>query len=151
MKIVYHFNGIKPISINKAYYKHRKVLTAESRAYRQSLWDQMEELSSETLKFTRKFAVLKHSLEVNIKITVPKERFYTKAGYIGRHSIDIDNVQKLLIDFTMNKRFQAEKYGAKTLGIDDQYISKIVAEKVCGDTDWCIEISYKIKKLQKLK
>lgn len=148
MRLELQFNKITPMSINKAYYQHRKVLTAAARDYRKALWEQLEPHSKKIKAFEKAFDKLKHSLHLDLTISVPSERFKTKQGYIGRHSIDIDNCIKLLNDFVLNKRFQAEKYGASTVGIDDQFITKIVAEKRDAHSDnWNINFNLHIVEL----
>lgn len=145
MKLQLNFNKIQPMSINKAYYKTRKVLTQAARDYRKALWAQMEPKRDEIDAFKLKFNKMKHSLSLKVYVGVPSSRFYTKQGYISLHSSDIDNLAKLLIDNTVDSKFRAEKYGAATLDLDDKFITSLHLNKYPSPEEhWHIEMVFEI-------
>lgn len=145
--IRFNFRHIKPITVNHAYYLrgNKKILNATARKYREQLWLQMEGQRKEILNFTSKFDKSKHCLNASIEVLVPEKFFFTKEGHISARSIDIDNIQKLLIDFTTNKKFQNSKFNAPTLGIDDKFITYLETTKVPGFENWTINLTFEIK------
>jgi hypothetical protein len=145
MKLLLNFDKIQPMSINKAYYKTRKVLTQAARDYRKSIWEQMEPHRQEIDEFKSNFDKFKHSLSLKVYVGVPSSRFYTQQGYISLHSSDIDNIAKLLIDNTVDPKFRAEKYAAPTLDIDDKFITALFLSKYASPEEhWHIEMEFEI-------
>lgn len=136
----------KPVSINKAYYAKRKVLNSDSRAFRETFMQQLQESSNSNIlsdvqnNFNRK----KHSLKINITIQVPLDVFITKAGYISRKGGDVDNFLKLILDFLTNERYNNRIFNCgncTNLNIDDQYVTDLNIRKIASpDKYWYILI-----------
>lgn len=148
------FTDLKPISINSAYYRNRKI-TEKARIFRSKFLIQLQSQLSTLKEIQDKFDPLKHCLAFSFTFGIPNEYFFTKKGTLSHRSQDLDNCLKLIIDFVCNtrydttwllNRFPKEKrlFGSlKQLGnlaIDDKVIQEIYATKV-PDSAYTITIS----------
>jgi len=142
--------NIKPVSINRAYYKRNKQLTKESRAYRTQFLQSIQNNLEDMLKFNKSFDKATDALEIELTYQIPFKKFYAKQGHISRLSGDVDNYIKLTLDFLLNEKYfdvddRLEDQKCYNLGIDDQFITQITAKKEPAD-DWAIKIRVKIVK-----
>jgi len=138
------FKGIKPISINSAFYRNRK-LTEKARLYRRDILIQLQSQLSKVSSIQKEFNSLKHCLHVSYTFYTPNEFFFTKKGVLSHRSQDLDNCLKLLTDFLFNTKYDTDwlrskgpsersLYGSlkvlSNLGIDDKYIQSNASEKL---------------------
>lgn len=141
---------VKPVSTNSAYYRYKKSLNATAREYRESFMQQLQTSSSQFIlkDIQSKFNKKKHSLSVSVNIQIPRKIILTKAGYLSRKGGDIDNYQKLLLDFLTNERYNKRLFLCGicyNLNIDDQFISILTSKKsVSTDASWYILIDIKV-------
>lgn len=159
--IAFRITNVKPISINIAYYKTRKVLSLEGRRFRKRLLLSINH-NKEIIKSLRDirdtFDKHKHYLDFDITILIPKDKFYTNKGYISRQSGDLDNFLKLLTDFICNEKnaglaFSGGKHPEITnLSLDDQFICDYMARKRPSfNNSYHIDISIQIRDLNELE
>lgn len=137
-----------PFSINKAYYKRSFTRTKECRAWGDNILTQLQDpdILDALLYLKDAFCPTKHALFVSLQFVLPKNKYFTKKGEISRHSQDLTNVEKLLVDLIFDPRFEGRKTGkgegAKTvrnLSLDDKYIATILSSKLPGD-DYAIHV-----------
>ena len=117
-----------PFSINKAYYKNRK-RTRECREWGDDILLQLQ--SSKILSKLRKVKQWK-AIELHLLYHYPKEKLYTKKGEISRRSMDLSNIEKLLIDLICDSRYNGRVLKDTVLenaNVDDKLIVKLVSEK----------------------
>lgn len=147
MEIKLVYENCKPLSVNHAYFNVKRgkrilrILNDDAKILRDKIHERLRNKQvRKQLKLMRdSFIREKHKLEIEIVHKVPVDKFYTKEGYISRHSGDIDNILKLLIDFTLNPKYP------DALGIDDTFVSKILVEKIPTENiSNSIEISIKL-------
>ena len=121
-----------PQSVNSAFYRNRQ-RTQKTRLWSKSIHDQLSspKLKKEIERFTRAFSPLKHCIRLTIEFYIPREKFFTKKGYISRKSTDLDNCLKLLIDTVFDPRFF--KRELFNFNIDDTFIQTIIASKHAAD------------------
>lgn len=137
-----------PFSINKAYYKKSFTRTAECREWGDSILEQLlcESIQEELLRFRLAFLDAdRASIGVHIVYHIPKAVFYTKKGDISRRSMDLSNVEKLLIDLIFDPRFCGRDLESgnvcQNLSLDDKLITKLISEKVPSKRDYKINIT----------
>lgn len=157
----FRISNVKPISVNKAYYKTKKVLTLEGRRFRKRLLLSIahsEEIKAGLAALSSQFDKEKHYLAFDVTFLIPKGLFYTKNNYISRMSGDLDNQLKLLTDFlcnekNANRRFSGGKHPKiVNLGIDDQFIADYTARKrESHNPDYHLDISISLVPLEVLK
>ena len=154
------FKGVKPISINSAFYRNRK-LTEKARLYRRDILTQLQSQLSILTPITKEFNPLKHCLSVSYTFYIPNEYFFTKKGTLSHRSQDLDNCLKLLTDFIFNTKYDTSWLRSKSakeralygslsslsnLGIDDKYIQSNASEKLPSNA-YSIEVDISIKEL----
>lgn len=144
MEVKFKLNN-EPCSVNSAYFKNR-VRTQKTRNWSKSIHDQLSEpmLKKKIEKLTKQFNPLKHCLELSIEFYIPREKYFTKKGYISRFSFDLDNCLKLLIDTLFDPRFF--KRELFNFNIDDTFIQTIKASKHPADK-YATKIKVKINDL----
>lgn len=127
------FTDIKPVSINTAHYKHKKVLTRDARAFRLKFLKQLLNYQKELKAFNSAFDRTKHIIELIITIETPWKAYFVKGDPkegISRRAGDADNYIKLILDFLCNEKYcrDDKKYVDNpmvNLNIDDQFIKQI--------------------------
>ena len=144
MEINFKLNS-PPCSVNSAYYRNKK-RTQKTRKWSENIHKQLSEpmLKKKIEAFTKAFNPLKHCIKLTIEFYIPREKYFTKKGYISRLSTDLDNCLKLLIDTLFDPRFF--KRDLFNLNIDDQFIQTIVASKHPSDV-YSTRIRVEIKPL----
>ena len=138
------FKGLKPISINSAFYRNRK-LTDKARLFRASFLIQLQDQLDQFTDIQSTFDPLKHCLAVTYTFYTPNEYFFTKKGILSHRSQDLDNCVKLITDFIFNTKYNNSWLNSKrgrekllyqslrslsNLGIDDKYIQSMPLEKL---------------------
>lgn len=145
----------RPFSINSAYYKRTMTLTRECRAWRESI--QMACCTKENLLYLHEF---RDSFErmrllgptgiyIAIEHRMPYGTFWTTKGEISRRSMDITNIEKLLVDVLFDPKF-AERGDLDNLRIDDKYITEMVSKKSACDS-YEIEVELDLRDLRYLR
>ena len=138
------FRGLKPISINSAFYRNRK-LTDKARLFRASFLIQLQDQLEQFSDIQSTFDPLLHCLSVTYTFYTPNEFFFTKKGILSHRSQDLDNCVKLITDFIFNTKYNSDWLNSKrgrekslygslsslsNCGIDDKYIQKMPLEKL---------------------
>lgn len=152
---------IKPISINKAYYKNNKVLTKDARAFRYKFLSQLLNFQDDLKAFRLAFDRKEHIIELMITIETPWSLYFVKGDPkegISRRGGDAANYEKLITDFLTNEKYcrDDKKYIEKPMinvGIDDQFcklvsISQIPTVIDCASDnseEWRISIQGQIR------
>ena len=156
------FKGIKPLSINSAFYRNRK-LTEKARLYRSDILTQLQSQLSNITPITKEFNPLKHCLSVSYTFYTPNEFYFTSKGILSHRSQDLDNCVKLLTDFIFNTKYDTDwlrgktakersLYGSLTslsnVAVDDKYIQAMPLEKL-PSLSYGILVDISIKDLPK--
>lgn len=123
-----------PFSINNAYYRNR-TRTQECRKWANPILLQLQcpsvqkKLTLIREVFDRKI----HSLHLNLSFFIPSSKFYTKAGHISRKSMDLSNIEKLLIDLIFDKRYNdriIDEVSITNLNLDDTFVTQLISNKL---------------------
>ena len=135
-------NGTRGFSINKAYYKQSFTRTVECREWAHGIVAALQtpENLAAVHAFKQKFDASNDAIGVFFRFSIPRSVFYTKAGDISRFSMDLSNVEKLLLDILFDK-----KYGSQALDLDDKLVVQLISEKVPAD-GFSIDIGLRILK-----
>lgn len=142
---------IKPMSVNSMYFRNRKYNT-EARAYRTNFLEQLQSDCNQSYldSIKSKFDKNKHYLSISFIFHIPKNKFFTKKGYISRNSMDLDNRLKPIIDFICSAKYNDRGY--VNLDIDDQFIGELSALKRPSINDeYQVFISLEVKPLSCLE
>ena len=148
--------GIKPISVNDAYYRAGN-FNAKARAYRAAFLTQLIKCRGELDSFRASANTLiekkSHCLNMTIVHNIPEDQFYTKDGRMNAHAGDVDNYTKLIQDFlcdhkysetNVKKPFYIDKEGQSrsvNLDMNDKLIQASVAIKLpSASTVWVIQV-----------
>lgn len=157
MKIQVLIPGIKPVSINKAYYARNKVLTKEAREYREGFLLALNSTkdNQDILKaFKAAFDSKQHYLSTELTFLIPDDVFFTKAGEISMRSGDVDNFIKLTNDFLMNDKYYDDPYrldegDCYNVGVDDRFVADTILKKRPSH-DWAIIVTIAIRPIEEL-
>lgn len=135
-------HGARGFSINKAYYKQTFNRTRECRDWAHGIVAALQtpDNLAAVYAFKQKFDASNDAIGVFFKFGVPRSAFYTKSNDISRFSLDLTNVEKLLLDIIFDK-----KYGHHALDLDDKLVVQLVSEKVPAD-GFAIDIGLRILK-----
>lgn len=143
--------GARGFSINKAYYNkgNMKVRTQECRAWGASIVRKLanSEIQEQIKWFREQYKPDQHGLAINLSFGVLPEFFFTKSGLISIRSLDLTNVEKLLVDIIFNKKFDTSEY--ESLNIDDKCLVQLYSEKIPSQ-DWIISVSLSLVDLNSL-
>lgn len=137
--------GLQAVSINAAYYNDRKLgYKADVRNWLAQVAHQLGQNGNKQAvdDIKNHFDVNKHCFHVMLTFHTPK--FFNKTGLISAQSLDLSNVEKVLIDALFLDSH------TNTLGIDDKYITRMVSEKKFGD-EYRIDISIHVKECKRPK
>lgn len=137
-----------PFSINAAYYKRSKTRTTQCRAWGDGILSQLQNPNIQSMFKTFKGAISDRPLiGLNLTFQYPIDVLYTKAGHISRRSMDLSNIEKMLIDLIFDNRFHER--GTPNLNLDDKFIVDLKSEKrPSKDDDFHILVDiYIIEKL----
>ncbi len=141
--------GIKPISVNDAYYKSRMIYNRKARAYITEFLTQLLKYKKDMQKFTKAFDPMTECLKVNMSVFMPESEMYTKAGYVSHRSSDVDNMNKVTIDCLFNqKQIQkvVKEFPISNICIDDKFIYDLQTAKFGYDQpSYLIVIDIKIE------
>lgn len=129
--LILKFNA-PPFSINSAYYKNGN-RTKKCRAWGDSLLEQIDNFSQEIEEFRSQFDKLKHSLNTEIIFLYPYSILFTKQDYISRRSMDLSNIEKLLVDLIFDNRFFER--GTNNLNLDDTLVTSQLSKKRLSKDD----------------
>jgi len=122
-----------PFSINKAHYKRSFTRTVECREWGDNILAQLQnpDLQLEFQEF-RKSLNKREGIIISITYNIADNIFYTKKGEISRRSMDLSNIEKLLIDLIFDTRFCGREINGKVihnLAIDDKLIVDMHSKK----------------------
>lgn len=156
--INFTISNVKPCSINKAYFKHRKVLTVDGRRYRKRLLlsiAENKELVQALRKFSGSFDPKRHVLTLHTTYYIPQDLCLTKAGYLSRRGGDTDNYSKLTTDFLFSPKYAGYKFpgfedvDVTNVCIDDQFIiDNNSSKRVSPDGSFHIGVSVKMHDIE---
>lgn len=122
-----------PFSINKAYYKRSKTRTAECREWGDNILIQLQNPTIQALFDALRAGMSKHPLlGIMMEFQSPVDVLYTKSGDISRRSMDLSNIEKLLIDLIFDPRFDGrtvKDQKVRNLAIDDKFIVDMRSSK----------------------
>lgn len=146
MKLI--LNKVKPFSINNAYYKQTFTMTRECRQWRFTVIKALSSQNNltEITKFRESFNPKLHGIALSLKFIIPHDWFYTQEGEVSLRSMDLSNVEKLLIDILFDKRF-TERRELANLNINDKAIIHLDSQKHPGNS-WKIIIEAKLIELK---
>lgn len=132
--------GLRGFSLNRAYYKASFTRTIECRQWGNAICHalQSKENVAAVAAFKQKFDISNDAIGVFMKFSIPVGVFYTKSQSISRFSMDLSNVEKLLLDLIFDK-----KHGPHALDLDDKLVTQLISEKVPANS-FCIDIGLKI-------
>ena len=120
-----------PFSINKAYYKRSHTRTQDCRDWGDNILLQLQEptiqshisqLSKESVK----------ALQLKLSYYYPSNILFTKKGDISRRSMDLSNIEKLLIDLLFDPRFCGREINSipiNNFNLDDKLITTLTSSK----------------------
>lgn len=141
----------RPFSINNAYYKQTFNMTRECREWRKTIINQL--LKPECLQtmadFRNAFDPKKAGIIIGLSYQIPYEYFFTKQDEISRLSMDMTNIEKLLVDVLFDKRFP-DRGEVDNINLDDKFIIKCISEKLPSDR-WEINVRLDLYDLTALK
>lgn len=128
-----------PFSINSAYYRNRQ-RTKECRAWGNQIHSQMSQPSvAAAIKLFKQSLDSHTKLSVELNFKYPEKKLYTIKGEVSRRSMDLSNIEKLLIDLIFDKRFQDRITDCgnivESLEEDDKKIMKLISTKSLSDDD----------------
>lgn len=146
MKINFKLEDCRPFSINRAYYKNRGI-TRECRLWRQTIISAAKPHIPLFKEFRESFDPQINGIFIHITHHIPFHKFYTKKGDISIQSMDLTNVEKLLVDILFDARFY-DRGELDNINLNDKYIVKLISEKVV-DTEWGIDVELDITTLNK--
>lgn len=122
-----------PFSINKAYYKRSKTRTAECREWGDNILIQLQNPAIQAMFELVREVLPEHPLlGIMIEFQSPVDVLYTKSGDISRRSMDLSNIEKLLIDLIFDPRFDGriiKDQKVRNLAIDDKFIVDMHSSK----------------------
>lgn len=150
MIINFTIYGLKPVSINNAYYKYNKTLNKKAREYRSDLLHQLTAHRAAMDLFSSQFDKNRHAIACSIAFMMPKDQYIAKSSdEISHRSGDIDNNNKLMLDFIFNEKYYGKPMGTYTsynLNIDDKFIVALNTSKGTNDLieDYELRISVSI-------
>lgn len=113
----------RAFSINKAYYASKKILTVDAKRWQESIYAQLAKVDG-LLLFAENFEESPGPIELTLTFNYLQSEYYNKQGQVSSKIFDVDNCLKLLIDCIFSK-----------LGINDKFVTRIIAEKGVGDRD----------------
>ena len=128
-----------PFSINSAYYRNRK-RTRECRLWGDNILRQIQ--APHIMTALQKIHDIRpNSLSVELIFSYPKSKLFTKSSNyekISKFSMDLSNIEKLLIDLIFDKRYNDRLLDNKplsNLNLDDKIITKLTSSKVVNEND----------------
>ena len=138
MEINFTLNS-PPFSVNNAYYRNRK-RTIQCRKWGDSILRQLQAPDiKESLQ--RLHGANPSTLSVSLEFSYPRSKLYTKSSkytQISKFSMDLSNIEKLLIDLIFDKRYNERELDGKplsNLNLDDKIITKLISSKVVNPED----------------
>lgn len=153
-KIYFRVSNVKPCSINKAYFKTRRVMTVDGRRYRKRLlctMSKIEGLKEVVRSFSKSFDPVRHVITLETTYHIPQQLCITKKGYLSRKGGDVDNYSKLTTDFLTTSKYNGyvftgyEDLDIFNIDIDDQFIvDHNNSKRVSVDGLWHIDVVVKM-------
>lgn len=129
-----------PFSINSAYYKKSKVRTQKCRAWGDAIHAQISlpDVARQIVDFRTKIHE-KSFIHAELRFYYPSSKLYTQRGGISRLSMDLSNIEKMLIDLIFDKKYTGRISDAnlpiETLCADDKLLTRLVSEKIVSPQD----------------
>lgn len=128
---------VKPYSINKAYYR-RGNKRKELREWEEEVSNILTKKSSSFIRKLKKLRGPPRSIAAQIGFGIPKKHYYTKLGFISKTSLDLTNLEKLLIDIVF------KNLGEYTPHLNDAYIESMVTNKHATASSYYIHMALSI-------
>jgi len=132
MNLILDFPKVCPLSANKMHdpvkFRGGSIGKRKSelyKAYTTVINNYMRKYRFECSDFETSYSPYDHFLTCTIMFEVPRHKLFTKKNAISKTSIDVDNIQKPLLDLVF-KHFQT---------IDDSFICNLDSHKVCSLTN----------------
>lgn len=159
------FTGVRPVSVNKMYYRNRK-LTEEARKARAIILVQLQSQLDKLQDIKSQFNPRKHYLAFSYTFYYPEDIFWTKTGQVSNRSQDLDNCLKLITDCLCNTKYDTSwlldrkpRYkplykslkSLSNLGIDDRFICDLESVKKRPNKTYLIEVDIELKELSLLR
>lgn len=138
-----------PFSINRAYYKKSKTRTQECRKWGEKILQQLQKYKKDIDKINKYVTknINTKCLHVETIFYINKQKFFTKTGKVSRNSMDLTNVEKLLIDIIFDKR-HADR-GGTNFSLDDCLIVYQPSSKKPCEGDSFIVLNIEVKNNEK--
>lgn len=123
-----------PFSINSAHYRNGN-RTQKCRKWADKIFYQLldPQVQAQLEAMRKTFDQTAHQFSVDLTFYIPSSKYFTKSGKISCNSMDLSNIEKLLIDLIFDKRFHGRKLGKEVisnLAIDDAYITELRSRKL---------------------
>lgn len=139
---------IHAVSINNAYYSDKRFgYKAEVREWISQVCYQLSQSANKRAMadLRNTFDEKKHSFTVLIKYYTPN--FYNKQGTISAKSMDVGNIDKVLLDVVFTGSFYGTgNMECENINHDDRFISSLMVNKYPSEKHKLV-ITVKIKKL----
>lgn len=145
---------IKPISINRAYYRNGN-LTTESRHYRDKFHILLNNESSKVKSLNKALESIEYPhIDLSITVETPKKLLFKKGTLTYSHlSGDMNNYTKLIEDFLFQHRYRGRLTSLGTpyhiIRIDDRFVKSGSSLQIPSPSDtWNLTITISIHKLE---
>lgn len=131
------FYDLAPFSVNSTYRRSQFGGVAKTSAATDWCYEFFYKLNWEpnqaALKHIRdNFDEKLHGLHIDITILVPKEELFNKKGKLSSRTLDLTNVEKIMVDCLCLPKFHelALPEGAPNLNVDDKSVLEVRSRKV---------------------
>lgn len=122
--------GVKPYSLNSAYYKKTFNMTKECRDWRKTVIRALKAPENQSVMDSIRdiFVPDIHGVVAKINYGIVYTSYFTVKGDVSAKSMDLSNVEKLLIDIIFDERFFT-RGEIRNCNINDKYILRLNSEK----------------------
>lgn len=125
---------LKPFSINKAYYRDRRIKTRDFVDWEMCVIQQLNrpEIQTELEKLRAAYQPNVHGFSVSLRYYFPHDLLLNKQGLISSRAEDLSNVEKALLDllFLPKIHVQSPPYGAPNVNCDDKSVLELHSYKL---------------------
>jgi hypothetical protein len=143
---------IKPFSINKAYYRDRRIKTRDFVDWELCVIQQLNrpEVQAQFKLLREAYDPKLHGFSASLRYYFPIDLLLNKQGLISSRAEDLSNVEKALLDllFLPKIHVQAPPYGAQNVNCDDKAVLALHSYKLPSpDTAHHIGVTIRLVKL----
>lgn len=123
-------NGVVPFSTNSAYVRKTFNLNGECRLWRKTVIKALKMPQNQAVmdQVRDTFFSPVHGIVAHITFNLSYMTYFTLKGDVSAKSMDLSNIEKLLIDIIFDERF-FERGEIRNCNINDKYILKLHSEK----------------------